>query len=293
MLPRHGKSIRRRGKPSSGPSSLRLGAKAATLKMHKYPRTPHLEGSRLQPGDEDLEQIPRSALDGCHLVVAEKIDGANAGVSFTAQGELQLQSRGHYLTGGPRERQFAQLKSWAACHCEGLWRILGRRYVMFGEWVYAKHTIYYDQLPHFFLEFDLLDTDTGEFLDIDHRHGMLSGSPVVSVPVLARGRSETLPPAAEMVTRARFKSPGWQQGLRAEIAARRLELEPVLAETDPSDLAEGIYVKAEADGKVVGRFKWLRPSFRTTVANSARSWLDRPLVPNALRPGVDIYEPSR
>ena len=27
-------------------------------RMIKYPRTPHIEGSRLQPGDEDLSKIP-------------------------------------------------------------------------------------------------------------------------------------------------------------------------------------------------------------------------------------------
>lgn len=30
--------------------------------MVKYPRTPHLEGSRLQAGDEDLAQVPVAAL---------------------------------------------------------------------------------------------------------------------------------------------------------------------------------------------------------------------------------------
>ena len=30
----------------------------------KYPRTPHLEGSRLQPGDEDLSQVPFSYIKG-------------------------------------------------------------------------------------------------------------------------------------------------------------------------------------------------------------------------------------
>lgn len=43
---------------------------AVTLK--KYPRTPHLEGSRLQPGDEDLSQVPFSYIKGKHLVVEEK-----------------------------------------------------------------------------------------------------------------------------------------------------------------------------------------------------------------------------
>jgi len=42
--------------------------------IRKYPRTRHVTGSRLQPGDEDLSQVPFSALAGRHLVVEEKID---------------------------------------------------------------------------------------------------------------------------------------------------------------------------------------------------------------------------
>ena len=68
--------------------------------IKKYPRTPHLEGSRLQPGDEDLSQIRFSQIAGKHIVVEEKIDGANSAISFSEDGELLLQSRGHFLTGG-------------------------------------------------------------------------------------------------------------------------------------------------------------------------------------------------
>lgn len=49
----------------------------------KYPRTPHIQGSRLQPGDEDLHQRPFSDIAGHHVVLEEKIDGANSAVSFT------------------------------------------------------------------------------------------------------------------------------------------------------------------------------------------------------------------
>ena len=45
-------------------------------KIIKYPRTPHLQGSRLQPGDEDLSQRPFSDIAGRHVVLEEKIDGA-------------------------------------------------------------------------------------------------------------------------------------------------------------------------------------------------------------------------
>jgi hypothetical protein len=72
--------------------------------IFKYPRTPHLQGSRLQPGDEDLEAAPFAILKGQHVVVTEKMDGANSGISFSEEGKLQLQSRGHYLTGGAREK---------------------------------------------------------------------------------------------------------------------------------------------------------------------------------------------
>ena len=35
----------------------------------KYPRTPHIEGSRLQPGDEDLSQVPFGEIAGRHIVI--------------------------------------------------------------------------------------------------------------------------------------------------------------------------------------------------------------------------------
>ena len=73
------------------------------MKLHKYPRTYHLQGSRLQPGDEDLESAPWSEVLGRYVVAEEKLDGANAALSFDTDGKLWLQSRGHYLAGGRRE----------------------------------------------------------------------------------------------------------------------------------------------------------------------------------------------
>src|SRR5262245_29937714 len=107
---------------------------AAMLTILKYPRTHHLEGSRLQPGDEDLESVPFSQVAGRFLVVEEKLDGANAGIRFDAEGKLWLQSRGHFLSGGVREKHFNLFKQWANCHANDLRDILGDRYVLYGEW---------------------------------------------------------------------------------------------------------------------------------------------------------------
>jgi hypothetical protein len=129
--------------------------------IRKYPRTPHLEGSRLQPGDDDLDVVAFAKLAGRYVVVEEKLDGSNVGISVGLDGRLRLQSRGHFLTGGPRERQFNLLKTWAACHQDALVEVLGMRYILYAEWLYARHTVFYDALPHYLHEFDVLDLDTG------------------------------------------------------------------------------------------------------------------------------------
>ena len=73
--------------------------------IYKYPRTRHLEGSRKQQGDEDLKSVPFREIAGKYLVLEEKVDGANCGVSFGQDQKMYLQSRGHFLTGGYGERQ--------------------------------------------------------------------------------------------------------------------------------------------------------------------------------------------
>lgn len=263
------------------------------MDLVKYPRTRHLEGSRKGPGDHDLEAVPLSELAGCTLVVEEKIDGANAGVSFDDSGRLLLQSRGHFLAGGGRERHFALFKTWAARHVEALYAALDDRYVMYGEWVYAKHTIFYDALPHFFLEFDVLDRRTGDFLDTDRRRELLRDTPVVSVPVVGRGQWSRIDALVALIRPSLYKTDGWREAL-AE-AARRAGVDPDRAalQTDGSDLAEGLYVKHEADGVVRGRYKYVRASFLDVVVDSGSHWLDRPIIPNALADGVDIYDEAR
>ncbi|MFD9702203.1 RNA ligase family protein [Lentzea sp. NPDC059081] len=248
--------------------------------LRKYPRTPHLQGSRLQPGDEDLDQVPFHAIAGRHLVVEEKLDGANAGISFDSAGALKLQSRGHFLTGGPRERQFAPLKAWAATHQGVLWERLGTRFVLYGEWLYAKHTVFYDALPHHFCEFDLLDRETGEFLSTPERRKVLAGTPVVPVPVLHEGPLRTVQDLTALVGPSTCRTPGRRAVLVDAARAAGQDPEVVVAETDSDDDMEGLYIKVEEDGRTVERYKWVRPTFVTAVLDSGSHWQDRPILPN-------------
>jgi hypothetical protein len=256
------------------------------MSILKYPRTPHLEGSRKQPGDEDLAAVPFSRVAGRHLVIEEKMDGGNAGISFTEGGELRLQSRGHFLTGGPRERHFALLKQWAAAQAADLYDVLGARYVLYGEWLYAKHTVFYDALPHYFMEFDIYDRREEVFLSTERRKDLLAGTAVVSVEVLAAGPATTLAAMRAHLGPSRFKTPAWKNALREAARERGLDEERAVAETDRSDHMEGLYLKVEEDGVVKERYKWVRADFLTAISDAGGHWLDRPILPNRLRDGA-------
>ncbi len=256
----------------------------------KYPRTPHLQGSRLQSGDEDLSQRRFAEIAGRHLVLEEKIDGANSAVSFTDDGELRLQSRGHFLTGGSREKHYDLLKQWAAVQRDRLFAVLGSRYIMYGEWMYAKHSIYYDLLPHYFMEFDVLDRESGKFLDTPSRHALLRNLPISSVPVLASGTFTSREEILQYLGDSRYISANHRENLRAEAVQMGLDADRVLRETDASRTMEGIYIKVEENGEVVDRMKFVRNSFLQTVETSPTAWLDRPIVPNLITcPVNDLF----
>jgi hypothetical protein len=258
-------------------------------RIFKYPRTPHIAGSRVQPGDDDLRLISAEQLLGRELIVEEKLDGSNAGISFEPNGALLLQSRGHYLDGGPRERHFALLKSWATSHGTELWDALGDRYLMYGEWLYAKHTIFYDDLPHYFIEFDVMEKATGEFLSTDRRRELLGVLPIVSAPVLWTGHIRSARQFDSLIGASGFQSAHWAERLAELCRERALDLARALDQTDRSGLMEGLYLKVEEAGRVVERYKFVRPSYTQTVEDSDGHWLDRPVLPNQLRAGVDMF----
>jgi hypothetical protein len=250
--------------------------------IRKYPRTQHIINSRLQPGDEGFSAVGFEAIAGRHVVVEEKMDGANAAISFDAAGNLLLQSRGHYLTGGPGERHFDLLKSWANGIRDDLRDVLGARFILYGEWLYAKHTVFYDALSHYFLEFDILDRETERFLSTPARARLLAGLPITPVPVLYEGLVGSPDALVSLVRPSLCKSDHWRERLDAAARVPPHRPEMVMRQTDLSDLAEGLYIKVEEEGQVVGRYKYVRRDFLTRVIDSESHWQSRPILPNQL-----------
>ena len=259
--------------------------------LFKYPRTRHLQGSRLGPGDEDLSQVSVRSLRGHYLVIEEKVDGANSGLSFDSDANLQLQCRGHYLVGGPSptEQQFNPFRRWGRTHQDALFDVLGDQYLLFGEWLYAKHSVYYDALTHYFMEYDVWDRASERFLSTRAREKLLTGLPLVSVPVLFSGEVTSIDQVRSFIRPSLFKTPAWRDNLTT--TALKLGMNPVdvMEGTDPEDLAEGVYLKDETDDLTVDRYKFVRQSFVTRLVDRNRHWADQSIIPNGLAPGVDIF----
>lgn len=257
------------------------------FEIYKYPRTPHIEGSRLQPGDEDLSQIPFETIAGKYLVVEEKCDGANSAISFDNNGDLLLQSRGHYLTGGYRERHYDLMKQWAMVHRDAFYEVLGRRYIMYGEWMYAKHTVFYDALPGYFLEFDILDRETGIFLDTSSRHEMLKNVPITSVPVLGKGTFKKKADLLKLLGQSSYVTGNQRENLYNLAVKLGLDAGRSCNETELSGMMEGLYIKVEENGRVTDRMKFVRAAFLQCVDFSDTHWIDRPIIPNQLAVPVE------
>jgi hypothetical protein len=107
--------------------------------------------------------------------------------------------------------------------------------------------------------------------------------------VLRTGPCRDLAEVTALVGPSLYKRPTWREGLNAASLARSLDPGQVWKETDPSDQMEGLYVKVEEGGRVLERYKFIRASFLTSVLDSGSHWLRRPILPNHLRPNVDLF----
>ncbi|MCE7917325.1 MAG: DNA ligase, partial [Nitrosomonas sp. PRO5] len=155
----------------------------------RFPNTPHLlwlgEG---QPRDDKiLSDTEVAALLRDEVLIEEKLDGANLGISLSEQGELRAQNRGQYLP-QPFSGQFSRLNSWLGQHGENLRQTLTPELILFGEWCAARHSLDYDKLPDWFLLFDVYDRKAGKFWSLEQRNRLAQELNISTVPLLKRAK---------------------------------------------------------------------------------------------------------
>jgi ATP-dependent RNA circularization protein (DNA/RNA ligase family) len=157
--------------------------------FYKFPSTPHLAtlpGVEIR-GDKVLTEPERDEFLRHEIIVEEKMDGANLGISFDAEGYVRARNRGAYLR-LPGSGQWRKLGEWLALRTDVLFENLSDRYILFGEWCYAQHSIFYNRLPDWFLGFDIYEREACRFLSSEQRDRLLEKMHISKVPGLARGR---------------------------------------------------------------------------------------------------------
>ncbi len=221
----------------------------------KFPSTPHLatmQGVDIR-GDKVLTESERDEFLTHEVTVEEKVDGANLGLSFDANGNIRAQNRGAYLH-LPCSGQWKKLGEWLTLHTDTLFEHLSDRYMLFGEWCYAQHSIFYENLPDWFLVFDIYDREAGRFLATAHRDRLLGEMHISKVPDIARGRF-----TYSMIQKLLSQS--------------KLTNQP----------AEGIYLRIDRGDWLEQRAKLVRPAFIQSVE---LHWSRSAIRPNRLTHGV-------
>jgi ATP-dependent RNA circularization protein (DNA/RNA ligase family) len=222
----------------------------------KFPSTPHLAtmpGVDIR-GDKVLTETERNEFLTHEVTVEEKVDGANLGLSFDANGNIRAQNRGAFLH-LPGTGQWKKLGEWLALHTDKHFEYLSDRYILFGEWCYAQHSICYERLPDWFLAFDVYDREERRFLATARRDRLLAEMHIAKVPDIARGRFT-------------FSE------IQKLLSQSKLTNQP----------AEGLYLRIDHGDWLEQRAKLVRPAFIQAVE---QHWSRSAIRPNRLNVGID------
>ncbi len=182
-------------------------------KIIKFPRTKHLANLGAMARDDllmdktDIEIMLKS-----EVTVEEKVDGGNLGFRLGSDGKILVQNRSHYVSSSYHP-QFKKLDQWVENKKADLLSILTQgNYIIYGEWLYSKHSINYTKLPDYFIMFDLYDIDSNSFFSRDYIEKLISNTSITLVPLIYRGKA-TLDKLKSLVqTESKFY-PGTIEGI--------------------------------------------------------------------------------
>jgi hypothetical protein len=209
-----------------------------------YPRTRHLPWKPNAKRDDLIATEKEAAIifESENVFVEEKIDGASVGISVV-DGHPVVRNRNHILNKGYDRRrtaakmQFAAIWNWFYANQDKFQALmeLAGPVTVYGEWLWAVHGLEYDQLPAYFIPYDLFDHNDRVYRATNLTREWLELAGFATVPLLHRG------------TVASYE-----------------DLEAfTLAPSPFTTLAprEGIYVKVTDGKQIVQRFKMVRRDF--------------------------------
>lgn len=219
----------------------------------RFPHTPHIAwlGNGTPRDDKVLSLNEVESLLSAEVVIEEKLDGANLGISIGPDGDIRAQNRGQYLQ-LPTKGQFKELNAWLKLRTDALFDVLGDDLIIFGEWCAARHSLDYDCLPDWLLIFDVYDRITKKFWSTTRRNKLADQLALPVVPQIRNGN----------VTLNTLKA--------------LLQSQPSSFRNGP---LEGVVIRRESDNWLESRAKLVRPDFVQTISEH---WSHRQIEWNSL-----------
>lgn len=227
----------------------------------KFPTTPHLLwlGTTAARADKVLAREEAQMFLSQPVVVEEKVDGANLGLSFDAHGNLIAQNRGNVLQRGIND-QFAPLWAWLSERETRLFDALEDCMILFGEWCYARHSIHYTRLPDYFLAFDVFDRREQCFLSSVKRDEICDELKLTIVPIVGSGLFSLSEIPCLIGQSSFYDGP-----------------------------MEGVYLRQENSSFLIHRDKVVRAEFTQLMDEH---WMNQPMTANRLLPNLKATEKS-
>ena len=217
------------------------------MSFFRYPHTPHLAwlGRDCPRSDKVMNDREVASFLAGTIIIEEKIDGANLGFSFNQDAKLCVQNRGNFLS-DTSTGQFKQLHNWMAFHEDALFDSLDSTLILFGEWMAARHSLDYDNLPDLFVGFDIFDRSTQRFWSTKRRNELFSRLEIQTIPLFGTGHS-TL------------------EGLISLLGSSKSKYR--------NGHPEGFYLRIEDDDWLINRSKLVRAEFVQEIGEHWRSRL--------------------
>lgn len=211
----------------------------------RFPHTPHIAwlGNGIPRDDKVMTVSEVNALLAHEIVVEEKLDGANLGISVSPEGVIRIQNRGQYLV-DPHAGQFKELSSWLKPREEALFEALGEHLILFGEWCAARHSLEYGRLADWLLVFDIYDRQEQQFWSSARRNAFAGQLGLKVVPKVFNGKATV------------------------ESLKELLHKQPSAFRNGPM---EGIVVRYESGDWLCERAKLVRPDFTQAIGEHWRN----------------------
>lgn len=212
-------------------------------RMLHLPHKPNCDRDDLIATEADVSVLRDANLS---VLVEEKLDGSQVGIAWGGDAEAPpiIRNKNHILVKGygrkntNAKRQYAPLWNWVYEHADNfaaLAAFFGEVVGVYGEWLYAQHTLRYDLAPGDFVAYQIFQPSLGGHVDAYRTREALSAAGFAQPELLATSAI------------------GYEQ-------LEALAQEPSVWSS--LDRREGVVVKVSDGERLVAQFKMRRGDFR-------------------------------